>query len=141
MRVAIPSMDEKGLDSEVCEHFGHSEYYTIIEIEKKLPPSGTIKKNLYDDEECKINIIKNDELEGHLCDNPINLILDQKVEFLITSNIGPTPFARFQYKGIKIYTGAFGTVREALRDFLCGMLSEMSTASCGGSCGHHNHHH
>ena len=140
MKVAIPSMDNKGLDSEVCEHFGHSEYYTIIEIDKVLPPSGIIKKNLYKDEECKIKVVKNDRTEGHACEMPVDLIASQNVDYLITSGIGASPFILFQQKGIKLYAGALGTVREALRDFLCGMLSEMSEASCGShaSCGHHH---
>lgn len=136
MKVAIPSMDNKGLDSEVCEHFGHSEYYTVIDIEKYLPPSGTIKKNLFEDEECKVKVVKNDRTEGHACEMPVDLIASQSVDYLITSGIGASPFMLFQQKGIKLFTGALGTVREALRDFLCGMLSEMTTASCGGSCGH-----
>jgi len=139
LKVAIPSMDDKGLDSEVCEHFGHSEYYTIIEIDKQLPPPGEIKKNLFKDEECKIQIVKNDRTEGHACEMPVNLIADQKVDYLLTSGIGGSPFMLFQQIGIKLYTGALGTVREALRDFLCGMLQQMAQASCGGACGHHNH--
>lgn len=138
MKVAIPSMDEKGLDSEVCEHFGHSEFYTIIEINKNLPPHGKIMKNLFNDEECNIKIVKNDRSDGHACEMPVNLIADQKVDYLLTSGIGGSPFMLFQQIGIRLYTGALGTVREALRDFLCGMLQEMKAASCGGSCGHHH---
>ncbi len=142
MKIAIPSIDEKGLDSEVCEHFGHSEYYTIIEINKELPRTGEIKKNLFDDEECRVKVIKNDNTEGHACEMPVNLIANENIDFLLTSGIGPSPFMLFQQKGIKLYTGALGTVREALRDFLCGMLTQMKDASCGhggqGSCGHHH---
>ncbi|MHA1379936.1 MAG: NifB/NifX family molybdenum-iron cluster-binding protein [Candidatus Helarchaeota archaeon] len=138
MKVVIPSMDDKGLDSEVCEHFGNSEYYTIIEINKELPPPRKIMKNLFKDEECSIKIVKNDRTEGHACEMPVNLIVEQNVDYLLTSGIGGTPFGLFQQVGIKLYTGALGTVREALRDFLCGMLMQMRTASCIGNCGHHH---
>ena len=138
MKVAIPSIDEKGLESEVCDHFGHSEFFTIIEIEKELPPAGKICKNLFEDNECKVSVVKNNETEGHACETPVNLISGQGVNYLLTSGIGGSPFTMFQQIGIKLYTGALGTVREALRDFLCGMLTEMKVASCGGGCGHHH---
>lgn len=135
MKIAIPSIDEKGLDSEVCEHFGQSNYYTIIEIEKELPPVGKIKKNLYEDEECRVKVIRNRINEGHVCEMPVSLIVNQKVNYLLTSGIGESSYQLLREKGIKLYTGALGTVREALRDFLCGMLSEMKMASCSGGCG------
>ncbi|MHA1783627.1 MAG: NifB/NifX family molybdenum-iron cluster-binding protein [Candidatus Helarchaeota archaeon] len=138
MIVAIPAMDEKGLDSEICEHFGHSNYYYIIEVKKELPPAGEVKKNLCSDEEIKIKLIKNERTEQHTCSYPVNLIACENADYLITSGIGGAPFGLFKQRGIKLYAGAFGTVREALRDFLCGMLQPMEMASCGGSgCGHH----
>ena len=138
MKVAIPSMDDKGLNSEVCDHFGHSQFYTIIEIDKELPPAGKICKNLFEDEECKVSVVKNDRAEGHACEMPVNLISNTGAKYLLTSGIGGSPFMMFQQIGIRLYAGALGTVREALRDFLCGMLTEMKVASCGGSCGHHH---
>ena len=143
MIVAIPAMDDRGLDSEICEHFGHSDYYYILKVDKELPRDGEVKKNTCDDQEIELKIIKNERTAGHTCDYPVNLIADQNPDYLITSGIGGAPFGLFQQKNIKIYAGAFGTIREALRDFLCGMLQPMKMASCGGhsaggcsGCGH-----
>ncbi|OYT25316.1 MAG: hypothetical protein B6U95_09650 [Thermofilum sp. ex4484_82] len=35
MKIAIPSVDDKGLDSFVEQHFGRAKYYTIIELKGK----------------------------------------------------------------------------------------------------------
>ena len=138
--VAIPAMDDTGLDSEICEHFGHSDYFYILKVDKELPPEGEVKKNLCTDEEVELKIIKNERTSGHACSYPVNLIADENPDYLITSGIGGSPFGLFQQKGIRIFAGAFGTIREALRDFLCGMLQPMKAASCGGhsggGCGH-----
>ena len=34
-KIAIPSMNDTGLESEVCAHFGSCEYFTIIDVEDK----------------------------------------------------------------------------------------------------------
>ena len=33
MRIATPSVDDRGLESEVSMHFGHAQYYTFVDVE------------------------------------------------------------------------------------------------------------
>lgn len=142
MIVAIPSVDDKGLDSELDEHFGHSPYFTIIDVDKQPPMDGRIKKNLFIDEECKVSSLSNHNEGECVCDAPIDKILQQKVQYLLVSGIGGGPFTWFTSRGIDIYAGAVGTIREVLRDFLCGMLTKLQQASCGhthGPGGHCSH--
>ena len=139
MIVAIPVMSDMGLDSEICEHFGHSNYYAIIKVDKELPAQGEVKKNLWEkDDDLEVKIVSNENTGEHTCDQPVNLIAQHNPDYLITSGMGGGPFNMLKQRGIRIYAGAFGTVRESLRDFLCGMLEEMKMASCGGGCGHHH---
>lgn len=139
MIVAIPSIDDKGLDSEISEHFGHAPYFVIIEIDKQPPREGQVKKSLFEDDECRIKVVSNHDEGPHTCDAPVERILKENVNYLLVSGIGGGPFAWFQSRGINIYAGAFGSIREVLRDFLCGMLTRLQQASCGHDHGHGGH--
>lgn len=51
---------------------------------------------------------------------------------LITGNCGPKAFRALQAAGIKIYTGAKGTVGEAVDQFNSGKLTEATAANVDG---------
>ena len=34
-KIAIPSMSDSGLESDVCAHFGSCEYFTIVDVQDK----------------------------------------------------------------------------------------------------------
>ncbi|MHA1312380.1 MAG: NifB/NifX family molybdenum-iron cluster-binding protein [Candidatus Helarchaeota archaeon] len=141
MIVAVPSLDEKGLDAEISEHFGHAPYFIVIDIEKEKPRNGEVKKNPFTDEECKVKIVSNHEEGPHTCASPVNKLLQHNVKYLLVSGIGGGAFNMLRSQGIELYSGGLGTVREALRDFLCGMLMPLGQSSCGhshvgGSCQH-----
>ena len=144
MIVGIPTLDGKGLDSEVSEHFGHAPYFTVIEINKEKPRDGEVKKNLYTDDECKVTVVLNQDDGPHTCAAPVNKLMAHNINILLVSGIGGGPFNMFKNNGVELYAGAIGTVREALRDLLCGMLSRMGQSSCGthqgadDGCGHHH---
>ena len=54
---------------------------------------------------------------------------------LITGNIGPNAFQALSAAGIKIVTGAFGTVREAVEKYKKGELRETGAPSVRGHFG------
>jgi predicted Fe-Mo cluster-binding NifX family protein len=33
MRIAVPSVDDRGLESEMSAHFGRAPYYTLVDVE------------------------------------------------------------------------------------------------------------
>lgn len=45
-------------------------------------------------------------------------------EALVTGHVGPNAFDALRAAGIRIFTGASGTVREALKEFKSGSLDE-----------------
>ncbi|MHA1264057.1 MAG: NifB/NifX family molybdenum-iron cluster-binding protein [Candidatus Helarchaeota archaeon] len=128
MRVGIPIATNQGLESEVSGHFGKAEYFAIVDIKK--PDQKTIVRNeLVQSIIEDISILHN--LIEHACGSLVDLLMDNRVDVLLVEGIGARPFQLFRQKGVKVYAGAFGTIKEVIRDFLNGMLQELEAASCG----------
>ena len=56
----------------------------------------------------------------------------QGVQSVITGHCGPKAFRVLSSAGIRIYTGAAGTVETAIREFSAGTLKEIQSADVGG---------
>ena len=62
-------------------------------------------------------------------------IADAGAEAVITGNCGPRAFQVLTAAGIKVYTGASGTVADALKQFEQGRLQEAGDANVGPHLG------
>ena len=62
-------------------------------------------------------------------------IANRGVKVLITGNVGPNAFQALSATGIKIVTGALGTVREVIEKYKRGELRETGGPTVGGHFG------
>jgi predicted Fe-Mo cluster-binding NifX family protein len=62
-------------------------------------------------------------------------IASKGAKVLITGNVGPNAFQALSAAGIKIVTGAFGTVREVIEKYKRGELRETDAPTVGGHFG------
>ena len=108
MKIAIPSFDGKGLDSDISAHFGRCTHFVIVTLDDK-----TISNT---------EVIENIEEGPHSCASPVNLLKNIEVDLVLLSNIGPRPLEIMQSQGIDVLCGAFGKVKDALEDYLEGAL-------------------
>ncbi len=122
-RIAIPSMTEGGLGSDICAHFGSCEFFTLVDMS-----NGKL---------IDVNALSNASPDGvHNCAAPANLLKDNQVDVVIVSGIGGRPLISLTSKGIRVYGGAFGSVSDALQDYSSGALDELSDrGTC--NCSHH----
>jgi len=106
MRICVPTEGNGGLDDRVGEHFGRSPTYTI-----------------YDTETGEVEILSNtsEHLGGRGL--PTELLAQAGVDVVLCAGLGPRALALLSQYGIKVHTGASGTVREALQAWQAGRLS------------------
>ena len=117
IRFALPVMTFEGLSSKVFEHFGRSESFAIIEIDgdQILSVSAINIGSSPDGNEIK----------------PAELLADHGVNVVLTSNIGPCHTNPILDRGIRLYSGANGTVKEALGNYYSDKLKEVQKTRYG----------
>lgn len=108
MRIAIPSKDSKGLESEVCEHFGRAKYFTFIDIE-----NGNIKD---------VEVVEVPFDEHNPGDLP-DLIREHNGELVLAYGMGRRAMAYFESLGIRVTTGGYGKIKDVVRGFIHQSLS------------------
>ena len=122
-KIAIPSMSDIGLESDICAHFGSCEYFTMVDVNDKVVTG--------------IRAISNRSPDGeHNCIAPSMILKSQNVDTVLVSGIGGRPLMSLVEKKIKVFAGAAGKVSDAVQDYNDGLLQELSTnGTC--NCSHH----
>ena len=113
MRLAITSTG-KELDSNLDPRFGRTAYFIVVDPETMAFEVVENSQNLNLPQGAGIQAGKT--------------IVDNKVDVLVTGHCGPKAFKVLRSAGVKIVTGAGGTVTDAIAQFNNGEL-EISTES------------
>jgi len=108
MRIAISTDDNNGLDSIVSPHFGRCPYYVLVDMD------GRQVKDL--------QAVANPYYGRHEPGQVPRFIESQGAEVMLSGGMGRRAIAAFQHYGIQAVTGAGGTVRHALAQYLAGAL-------------------
>ena len=120
MRIAISADDGNGLDSVVSPHFGRCPYFVLVDVEGR--------------EVKAVEAITNPYYGHHQPGQVPGFIHDHKADVMLTGGMGGRAIAFFQQLGIQAATGAAGTVRHTLEQYLGGGLRE--AAPCRESVEH-----
>ena len=120
MKVAVPTMGNKGLDEEVGQHFGRVPTYTIVDT----------KTN---DMKVIDNTSEHTGGQGY----PPEIMQKEGVEVMLCSGLGPKAITMFEGFGIKVFVGAAGTVNDAISAWKSGKLHG---ATAFNACEEHRHH-
>lgn len=109
-------------DGEVFQHFGHTEYFKIYDIEDGKITNSQI-------------IDTNGSGHGALA----GLLSSLQVDTLICGGIGMGAQSALSEAGIKLYGGASGSADKAVESLLSGNFAANPNFSCDHH-GHHDHH-
>lgn len=122
-RIAIPSMEDGGLDGRRSGHFGHCDVFTLVDV-----ADGKIEQ---------VTTIQNQEHVQGGCMVPVNLLSGHKVNALIVGGIGMRPLMGFRQAGIDVYhDDQRPEIRPVVEDLIAGKLSMISDNQvCGGGGG------
>lgn len=116
MKIAIPSMDESGLNAAISQHFGQTPFFTIVDTDSD-----------------QVTAIAN---PGHQGDRtPVDAIADEEAHVVLCSGMGGRAVQFFATAGIEVFMGAEGTVQETLDAYREGTLP---VASEDAACKEHH---
>ena len=108
MKIAVPSTDDRGLESEVSSHFGRTPFYTIVTVD-----SGDIKE---------VEVIRNPFMEHSPGDVP-DFLREKGVDVILAHGIGRRARMFFSSMKIDVVTGVQGRVKDVIKSYLEGTLS------------------
>jgi predicted Fe-Mo cluster-binding NifX family protein len=108
------------LDSQVDQRFGRCQYFLFIDSE-------TMKSKAISNESSYAAHGAGIQAAQTVANNGANVV--------ITGNVGPNAFRVLSAAGVKIVTGASGSVRDAIEKYKHGQLQEISGPTVGGHLG------
>jgi len=119
MRICV-SAQANSLDASVDPRFGRCPYFIIV-----------------DSETLQFEAVPNSAsgAVGGAGIQAVQIIASKGAKVVITGNVGPNAFQALSAAGIKIITGAYGTVREVVEKYRRGELKETSSPTVGGHFG------
>jgi|CryGeyStandDraft_6_1057127.scaffolds.fasta_scaffold69073_2 predicted Fe-Mo cluster-binding NifX family protein len=119
MKICVSAV-ANSLDAQLDPRFGRCPYFVIVDLES-----------------MQFEAIPNNAsgAMGGAGIQAAQTIAGKGVTVLITGNVGPNAFQALSAAGIKIVTGAFGTVRESVEKFKRGELRETGAPTVGGHFG------
>ena len=120
MCVAISADDDNGLDSVVSSHFGRCPYYVLVDLDGQ--------------EVSRVSAVENPCYGQHRPGEVPGFIQSQGADVMLAGGMGRRAIGFFQQYGIQVVTGASGTVRHALEQYLGGALR--GAAPCRESIAH-----
>ncbi|PUA34068.1 MAG: dinitrogenase iron-molybdenum cofactor biosynthesis protein [Candidatus Terraquivivens tikiterensis] len=119
MKICV-SATADSLDAQVDPRFGRCPYFIIIDLET-----------------MQFEVIPNlaSGAMGGAGIQAVQTIANKGAKVVITGNVGPNAFQALSAAGIKIVTGAHGTVREVVEKYKRGELKGTSAPTVGGHFG------
>jgi predicted Fe-Mo cluster-binding NifX family protein len=119
MRICV-SAQANSLDASVDPRFGRCPYFIIV-----------------DSETLQFEAVPNSAsgAVGGAGIQAVQIIASKGAKVVITGNVGPNAFQALSAAGIKILTGAYGTVREVVEKYRRGEFKETSSPTVGGHFG------
>jgi predicted Fe-Mo cluster-binding NifX family protein len=120
MKIAVTAENANGLESMVAQHFGHAPFFILVDME-----NGEVTAT---------QGIANPFAEAHQPGQIPNFIHEQNANVILSGGMGGRAIEFFERLGIKAATGASGTVRQSLENYLGGNLKE--AAPCDDSVAH-----
>ena len=122
VRIVVPVSEEKGIDSQLSQHFGRAPFYAIIDLDDdgNVIGQGTISNT-------------SEHFGG--VGLPPDRILQLQTKALVTYGLGSKALKMFQDAGVAVLRTEASTVREVVTAYMNNELQEL-TQGC-----HHAHHH
>ncbi|MBN1178916.1 MAG: NifB/NifX family molybdenum-iron cluster-binding protein [Anaerolineae bacterium] len=120
MRIAVSADEGRGLDSAISPHFGRCPYFILVEMEGH--------------EVKTVQNVDNPYYAQHQPGQVPGFINSLGADVMLTGGMGGRAISFFQQYNIQPVTGAYGTVRHSIEQYLGGALKD--AAPCRESIAH-----
>ena len=121
VRIVVPVSEEKGVDSQLSQHFGRAPYYAIVDLDEK----GNIIS--------ESTILNTSEHFGGV-GLPPERIIQLKTNALVTYGLGSKALKIFQDAGVAVLRTEANTVKEVVNAYNNDGLQELTQG-----CQHEQH--
>jgi len=126
MKICFPVAQNKGLESQVFNHFGSAPLFLIVDADR-----STITE-----------VVNRDLHHGQGACRPLFALGGQAVDAVAVGGIGAGALAGLMQAGLKVYQAQTGTVAANLECFSRNELEELTSQQvCGGHGSGHGHGH
>lgn len=105
-KIALPIDKDKGIDSYISPHFGRAKKFIFIEIEKGQIKNFYTKDNPYKDKEIRAGL------------NTVLFVSKEKIDSVITKEMGPISIHALRDNIVDIYLGTEGSAGELIKKLL-----------------------
>ena len=119
MKIGVSSTGEN-LDANVDQRFGRCKYFLIVDTESM---------------EFEVLSNENAMASGGAGIQAAQTIAKTGAEVVVTGNVGPNAFQTLSAAGMKIFTGASGTIKESIEKYKKGELNETEAPNVGSHSG------
>ena len=119
MKIGVSSTGEN-LDANVDQRFGRCKYFLIVDTESM---------------EFEVLSNENAMASGGAGIQATQTIAKTGAEVVVTGNVGPNAFQTLSAAGMKIFTGASGTIKESIEKYKKGELKETEAPNVGSHSG------
>ena len=119
MKIGVSSTGEN-LDANVDQRFGRCKYFLIVDTESM---------------EFEVLSNENAMASGGAGIQAAQTIAKTGTEVVVTGNVGPNAFQTLSAAGMKIFTGASGTIKESIEKYKKGELKETEAPNVGSHSG------
>jgi len=117
MKILVTSEGQQN-SSQVDPRFGRAQWFILYDTESQAYESFSNEKNL--------NLAQGAGIQA------AQQVVNRNAEVVITGHCGPKAFDTLSAGGVKIATGAKGTVVDAIKSFLNGELKVVDSADVQG---------
>lgn len=127
-KIAVPSNNPGGLEASRSGHFGHSDLFTLLEVEDNKIVGITTHENVAHD--------------SGGCMTPVRALAETGVKKMIVGGMGAMPLAICSEIGLTVYFAPqdqYASVKDVAEAFVEGKLQVMeSDQACGGGSNCHH---
>ncbi|MFW6083498.1 MAG: cation diffusion facilitator family transporter [Thermoplasmatota archaeon] len=115
-RIALPIKTDEGITSELSDKFGRAPYFIIVSLdtEKKKIEDWEVKENKFEDKEVRAGL------------NAANLIVKEKIDSLITKEIGKISFHTLRDHIVDVYKCEDDITEDLVEKYLSDELKKLS---------------